>query len=165
MSRLDSAIRRLSAQRDCLAHAAALIGAAPGVVLEIGLGNGRTYDHMRWLMPGRDIYVFERQVAAHPDCIPDPDHLILGDFRETMPGLAATLGAKAVLAHCDVGNGDHPGNARLAAALAPLLVPLLAPGAIVASDQPLHHPALVEAPLPATVRPGRYSLYRLETPR
>ncbi|MGH6887075.1 MAG: class I SAM-dependent methyltransferase, partial [Geminicoccales bacterium] len=49
MSRLDSFIRRLEAQRACLDLAAARIADLPGPVLELGLGNGRTYDHLREL--------------------------------------------------------------------------------------------------------------------
>ncbi len=60
MSRLDSFIRRLKAQRACLGLAAELIRDVPGPLLELGLGNGRTYDHLREIMPGREIYVFER---------------------------------------------------------------------------------------------------------
>ena len=85
MSRLDSAIRRLQAQRACLDTAAGMITGMPGVVLELGLGNGRTFDHLRSRLPERDIYVFDRQVAAHPDCIPRDDHLFLGDLAETLP--------------------------------------------------------------------------------
>ena len=44
MSRLDSAIRRLQAQRLCLNAAVAYVEELPGPVLELGLGNGRTYD-------------------------------------------------------------------------------------------------------------------------
>ncbi|MBM3542582.1 MAG: hypothetical protein FJX51_11085, partial [Alphaproteobacteria bacterium] len=68
MSRLDSFIRRLQAQRACLDHAAMLVRDLPGPVLEFGLGNGRTYDHLRETFPGREIFAFDRQVAAHPDC-------------------------------------------------------------------------------------------------
>jgi hypothetical protein len=85
MSRLDSVIRRLQAQRACLARAAALIRDLPGPVLELGLGNGRTYDHLRETLPAREIFVFEREVAAHPDCVPPADHLLLGDIHDTLP--------------------------------------------------------------------------------
>ena len=88
MSRLDSFIRRLEAQRACLNRAAELIRGIDGIVLELGLGNGRTYDHLRELFPDRDIYVCERRVAAHPDCVPPPERLILGDMRETLPAAA-----------------------------------------------------------------------------
>lgn len=55
MSRLDSMIRRLQAQRATLEHAAERVSEHEGVALEFGLGNGRTYDHMRHILPGRDI--------------------------------------------------------------------------------------------------------------
>ena len=44
MSRLDSFIRRLEAQRSCLETAVALVADLPGPILELGLGNGRTFD-------------------------------------------------------------------------------------------------------------------------
>src|SRR5215211_6470077 len=98
MSRLDSFIRRLEAQRACLDHAVQLIAGMPGHALELGLGNGRTYDHLRSRLTGRDIYVFDRRVAAHPDCVPPADRLFLGDFLDTLPLAARRLGATSVLA-------------------------------------------------------------------
>jgi hypothetical protein len=163
MSRLDSFIRRLEAQRACLGHAAAQIGGMPGPVLELGLGNGRTYDHLRELLPEREIFVFEREVNAHPDCVPDAGHLILGDVRTTLPQAHRRLPGPAVLAHTDVGTGDAPRNAELAAWLAAALLPLLAPGAWVVSDQPLRTPTLIAQPAPAGIDPKRYFLYNHRT--
>ena len=60
MSRLDSFIRRLQAQRACLNEAVAQIRGVEGFVLELGLGNGRTFDHLREICPDREIYVFDR---------------------------------------------------------------------------------------------------------
>ena len=114
MSRLDSFIRRLEAQRACLGHAVAQIRELPGPVLELGLGNGRTYDHLRELLPEREIFVFEREVNAHPDCVPDAAHLILGDVRTTVPQVRGRLPGPAALAHSDVGTGDAARNAELA---------------------------------------------------
>src|SRR5262249_3621730 len=110
MSRLDSFIRRMEAQRDCLNWAAAQVRDAPGPILEVGLGNGRTYDHLRLLLPGRDIYIFEREVRAHPDCIPPADRLFLGDVHESIPRAARALGRSAILIHSDLGTGDHAAN-------------------------------------------------------
>ena len=163
MSRLDSFIRRLEAQRACLDRAARLIADLPGPVLEIGLGNGRTYDHLRSLFPDRPIFAFDRQVAAHPDCVPDGAHMIVGDFGETLPPAAVRVGAPAALAHCDIGSGDAEATAALAAWLAPVLLPLLREGAVAASDQPLNAPGFAPLPLPKGVAPGRYHLYRTES--
>jgi hypothetical protein len=160
MSRLDSFIRRLEAQRGCLDRAAELTRHLDGVVLELGLGNGRTYDHLRSLVPDRDIYVCERRVAAHPDCVPPPERLILGDMRETLAEARSRLGGRVVLAHLDVGTGDAAANRALAAALTPLIVPLLREGAVLASDPPIDSPELAPLSLPDGVAPGRYHLYR-----
>jgi hypothetical protein len=159
MSRLDSFIRRLEAQRACLEYAAGQIRDLPGPVLELGLGNGRTYDHLRELLPEREIFVFEREINAHPDCIPDPAHLILGDVRATLPQAPARLPGAAALAHLDVGTGDAAANAELASWLSGALPPLLAPSAWVVSDQALRAPALIAQPPPAGIAPERYFLY------
>src|SRR5215510_1192458 len=160
MSRLDSFIARMQAQRDCLNFLKPAIDALPGPILEIGLGNGRTYDHLRDLFPGRDIYVFERQVAAHPDCIPPADRLFLGDFLDALPKAITQLGADTALANLDIGSGDEAASQRLAAQMAPLVLQLLKPGAILISDQPVASDALEALALPPGIKPGRYFLHR-----
>ena len=160
MSRLDSFIRRLEAQRACLNRAAELIRGVEGIVLELGLGNGRTYDHLRELFPHRDIHVCERRVAAHPDCVPSPELLILGDMRETLPGLRDRFGEGVALAHFDAGTGDAAANRALAAALTPGIVALLCRGGVLVSDPPIEAAELEPLPLPEGVAPGRYHLYR-----
>lgn len=159
MSRLDSFIRRAVAQRECLADAARRTAGLDGPVIELGLGNGRTYDHLRHLMPEREIFVFERRVAAHPDCVPDDGHLLLGDFRTTIPGSMARLGAPVVLLHGDVGSGNVAKNAALAAWLGPAILPLLAPGAVVVCDQALDDAGLTPLAPPEGVDAGRYFMY------
>ena len=160
MSRLDSAIRRLEAQRACLELAAGLVAEVPGVVLELGLGNGRTYDHLRETLPAREIFVFERKVAAHPDCVPDAAHLLLGGFDETLPVAAERFAGAVALVHGDVGSGRAEVDAEVAALVSRWLPGLLAPGAVVACDQVLSLPDAETLALPASVKPGRYNLYR-----
>jgi S-adenosyl-L-methionine methyltransferase len=160
MSRLDSFIRRLQAQRACLDHAAALIRGLDGIVLELGLGNGRTYDHLRTLFPDREIHVCERQVAAHPDCVPPAELLIIGDMRDTLPGLRERFAGRVALAHFDAGSGHAAANLALATELTRGIVPLLCPGGVLVSDPPIAAPELAALPLPNNVAPGRYHLYR-----
>lgn len=160
MSRLDSAIRRLEAQRACLNAAAARIAGRDGPVLELGLGNGRTYDHLRGLLPGRAIYCFDRRVAAHPACVPAADRMFLGDLVDTLPAAAARLGPVAALAHLDIGSGDKEASLALGRRLADALPPLLAPGAVVVSDQPAPGPGWRDLRLPDGVAPGRYFMWR-----
>lgn len=160
MSRLDSMIRRLEAQRATLNAAAERIRGRAGVVLEFGLGNGRTYDHLREILPGRDIYVFDRQVAAHPDCVPPDDRLYLGDLFETLPQAVADLGGQGALAHLDIGTGDKLESVALSQRAAPMVAELLAIGGVVVSDQPLDgFTAFAPLPLPEGVKAGRIFLY------
>ena len=160
MSRLDSFIRRLEAQRACLNRAAELIRGIDGYVLELGLGNGRTYDHLRELFPDRDIFVCERRVAAHPDCVPPPERLILGDMRETLAAMRQRFEGRVACAHFDVGTGDAAANLVLAAELAPRILPLLCAGAVLVSDPEIDRAELEALPLPDGVAAGRYHLYR-----
>ena len=160
MSRLESAIRRLQAQKVCLELAATLIAARPGCVLELGLGNGRSFDHLRALLPERAIYCFDRRCAAHPDCIPGEERLFLGELAATLPAAALRLAGTAVLVHSDIGSGDKAASLAQAAWLAGALPPLLAPGATIASDQPLPNPAWQPIPPPPGIAPDRYHIYR-----
>jgi len=159
MSRLDSFIRRLEAQRACLDLATTLIDDVPGPVLELGLGNGRTYDHLRERLPDRDIFVFDRRVAAHPACTPPPDRLILGDLRQTL-ATATRFRGRVALAHMDVASGDVPASLALARELAPHLAELMRPDGIVVSEPPLTVAGWTPLALPDGIAPGRYHLYR-----
>jgi hypothetical protein len=160
MSRLDSFIRRLEAQRACLDAAAVDIGQVPGLVVELGLGNGRTYDHLRTRLPGRRIVVFERDPQPHPDCWPAEADLIVGDLDDTLPEAATRWPRGVALLHSDIGTGEAARNRRVAAALGVLLPPLLTRGGIVVSDQPLHAEALERLATPADIAPNRYFIYR-----
>ncbi len=164
MSRLDSVIRRLEAQRACLAEAARLIENIPGPVLELGLGNGRTYDHLRELLPRRQIFVFDRRVNAHPDCLPDETHMILGEFEDTLKDARARITTPAALAHADIGSGDKKASRALGVWLGSALPPLMATGGIVVSDQELTSGAdniLTALALPNGVAEDRYFMYRV----
>jgi hypothetical protein len=160
VSRLDSFIRRLEAQRACLDLAANLVRGIDGEVLELGLGNGRTYDHLRELFPDRKVYVCEWTVAAHPDCIPPPELLLLGDMRETLPAAGKRLTGRVALAHLDAATGDVAASRALADELAPLIVPLMRLDSILVSEPALAVAGLSALPLPDRVDPGRYNLYR-----
>lgn len=160
MSRLDSFIRRLEAQRACLNHAAALVAARPGPVMEVGLGNGRTYDHLRQLFPARTIYVVERDLNPHPLARPPEDLLLLGDLAQVLPTALARMGEPAVLVHADIGTGDAAVNAATAAKLAQHVPAVIAADGILLCDQRIDAAWALPLPLPAGVEPGRYHLYQ-----
>ncbi len=160
MSRLDSFIRRLEAQRRCLEHVVRLVAELPGPVFELGLGNGRTFDHLRGICPHREIFVFERRVAAHPDCVPDPEHLFEGPLEISLPRARQRFGATIPMIHADLGSGNFELDQRTSVYLATQLPGLLCPAGIVLSDQPLPYSAAEQLALPPEVESGRYHLYR-----
>lgn len=158
-------IRRLQAQRAVLDRAVDLIRALPGPLLELGLGNGRTFDHLRERLPGREIFVFDRALAAHPASRPDCAHYLEGDLAVTLPEAVRRLGGSVALVHSDIGSGEAAESAATAAVVARHLPALLAPGGLAASDQPLALEGFETLPLPGGVKPGRYFLYRAPASR
>ena len=160
MSRLDSFIRRLVAQRECLGLAAKLIADVPGPVLELGLGNGRTFDHLRTLLPGREIFVFDRQVMAHPDCVPAEGRLILGDLQQTLVKTCCDLGLLAALVHADIGSGSAVRDAETIGFLRNTLPGVLHGRGVIVSDQKIDPDGWEAEPLPKAIDPDRYFLYR-----
>lgn len=158
MSRLDSFIRRMSAQRDIIDHVRDHVPVPPaGAILEIGLGNGRTFDHLRDRFPGRRIVAFDRALAAHASSTPEPENLVLGEIGETAKAYA---GKDAALVHADIGTGYADKDAITLTWLPDIVSAALAPEGIAISGLPLEHPALAPLPIPASVDPSRYFLYR-----
>jgi hypothetical protein len=164
MSRLDSFIARMQAQRVLLnATAAELKSAAnelPGPVFELGLGNGRTYDHLREVMPDRRIVAFDRSLVANPRSVPPADDLILGEIAETGPEFARRFGSIGALLHADLGNGVSADDTRLQQWLPATVLAMLRSGGLVLTSTQLTHPHLRERRLPQDVPPGRYFMYR-----
>lgn len=160
MSRLDSFIRRLEAQRRCLDFAAREVEGLPGAVFELGLGHGRTYDHLRTILPDRDVYVFERRVDPAATGQPEPGFLVLGDIHATLPPAVTRFGAGVALIHADIGTGDQAHNGRIAGFIGTYLAQLLVPGGLVVADQEMCFSGASALEPPPEVEPGRYHLYR-----
>ena len=160
MSRLDSFIRRMQAQRDCLNAAAGMIAAVPGAVFDLGLGNGRTFDHLREILPEREIFVFDRVVNANPKSTPDAEHMFVGEAPDQLAAQQARFAGAVALVHSDLGTGTAE-DAPLTAALIPLLRPLLAPGAVLVANNPFPADEWERLPLPDGVPAERYFMYRV----
>lgn len=159
MSRLDLFIDRMVSQRACIDWAVDALAGMPGHVFELGLGNGRTYHHLRERMPDRDIWVFERAVASHPDSTPPDDRVILGEMVDTLPAARAHPGP-AILIHADMGGHNAAKNDAFARLSSPLIEPLVAPGGVVVSSDRMYFAELIEEPLPPDAVEGRCFIYR-----
>ncbi|MFQ5786072.1 MAG: class I SAM-dependent methyltransferase [Alphaproteobacteria bacterium] len=161
-NRLERMIDRLNAQRNCLALAIELTTGLPGPVIEFGLGKGRTYDFLRTRLPERAIFVFDREIHCPADCLPPPERLLLGDFRDTVPDALARIGEPAALLHFDVGSGDLEADAALVAWLAPAAAPLARRGAVVVADRAMTVAGWRELALDPGTGDGAHFVYRVE---
>ncbi|MCR9125735.1 MAG: class I SAM-dependent methyltransferase [Rhodobacteraceae bacterium] len=157
MSRLDSMLRRLAAQRDGLNWAAAQTADQPGDVLDLGLGNGRTYDHLREILPDRRIWVIDRVLQCHPSCVPPEANFLEGEAEPMLARLAARQ-VRIALAHYDLGFGIKAEDVAEAARLSPHIAAVMQPGGMIVSGQPLV--GFEQVPGPSEIAPDRYLFYR-----
>lgn len=150
----------MTAQRDCINHAAGLIKNIPGVVFELGLGNGRSYDHMRQTLPDRDIYVFDRQVCSLSSCRPPDEKIFIGEVVHTLIMAGEIFSKKGALLHNDLGTSDCEKYKKLMDEITPLLESILMPGAIIISNTPIHTDAWERISGPQGIKQEHYYLYR-----
>lgn len=160
MSRLQSFLNRMTAQKLLIEHAAPMIADVSGPVVDLGLGSGRSFDHFRTVLPGREIFALDRRVDAPPGYIPDAHFMIVGEIRETLQYCQPRLGAPVALIHNDLGTGDDLANYCIAQWLAPLIDRLMAVDGIVLTSFPMDLPRCREAVLPEGIARNRYHIYK-----
>jgi hypothetical protein len=164
-SRLARMIRRLESQRVALEWATEQIADTPGPVIELGLGKGRTYDHLRLLLPEREILVFDKLLHAPRDSTPPERDFYLGEFTETAERARERVGKGAVFAHADIGSDDRAKDAERVETMAPILDSLLRPGALVLSDREMHVTRWRRVEIPELPRNWVYYAWRVEEDR
>jgi hypothetical protein len=160
LSRLEKLYFRLEAQYACFDWVFARIAATRGPIFELGLGKGRTYDHLRRRLPDHDIYVFERDVGPIADCMPPEEFLVRGDVAETLPVYVEDFAGQVVLAHSDMGDFSEAHNREMRKLVTKVLPRALAPGGYILSDLDLDLPGFEAVPLPQGARQGRYFIFR-----
>ncbi|WP_299044061.1 class I SAM-dependent methyltransferase [uncultured Tateyamaria sp.] len=157
MSRLESMRRRLTAQIDGINWAAAKVADLDGDVLEMGLGNGRTYDHLRQELPDRRIWVIDRILKCHPSCVPPEQDFLEGEAEPMLQRMAAA-NRRIILAHYDFGFGIKEKDVEEGKRLSPLIAAVMQPGGLILSQQPLV--GFDQITGPDTIAPDRYLFYR-----
>jgi hypothetical protein len=164
MTRPDIFIARTVSQRACIDHALALTAQMTGPVFELGLGNGRTFDHVRARIGNgpatRAIHVFERAVASNPASTPDAEQLVLGDIFETLPMMLARFGPVASFVHADLAGHNLEKNDTFARAVSPLVEAVMVQGGIMVSSDAMYFETLTALPLPQGAMPGRALVYQ-----
>ena len=164
-SRLERMIARLATQRALLDRVAAQVAGVDGPILEIGLGKGRTYSHLRGLFPDREIWAFDFEVHAPAHSRPDNSRILLGDFRDSLVTCWAEIEAPPALVHADIGTESRRADAALARFVGGVMAQRLAYGGILLGDRDMGSAGLTRMETPAVALPDRiapwpYYLYR-----
>ncbi|MCY4190874.1 MAG: hypothetical protein OXD42_06060 [Rhodospirillaceae bacterium] len=164
-SRLERMIARLMTQRALLDHFAMLITDIPGPVLEIGLGKGRTYSHLRNLLPDRTIWAFDFEVHAPKHSQPAPNRTVLGDFRDSLTTCWDSIANAPAMVHADIGTESRKAEQELVCFVGDVIASRLAPGGYLLGDRNMAADGLesVELPiveLPSGIDPWPYFCFR-----
>ncbi|MFN3132014.1 class I SAM-dependent methyltransferase [Roseibium sp.] len=160
MSRLDSFIRRMTSQKIILEYLVDKVNEVEGPILELGLGNGRTYDHLREIYPNKEIFVFDHALTCHPSCAPDAEHMIQGDIRDTLAFCGPRVGGKASFAHIDIGSGDPTTDLATVHWLAPMIDERMAVGGYILTGLELKLSNFEYLPNPEGIKADRNFIYR-----
>ena len=166
MSRLDRFIKRMQAQRallDQVCHDLNAGNAQAGPFIELGLGNARTYDHVRERLINRRIVVFDRSAAPKHGVIPPAADFYVGDIRDTVRDYVEAIGSTAAVVHADLGDGSAAYNADIQSWLPDACCQLLQSGGLVVSSTPLHDARLRQINGPPDAEAGGYTCYCLHT--
>lgn len=159
MSRLDAFVQRVTAQRDLINAAARVLHDVDGVVFEVGLGNGRTFDHLRDVFADREIYVFDRKARAHADSTPAPEFMIEGQLQDTLPELVQRFAGRVALVHSDIGNQSPVHCENMKRLMNSTIGPALCRGGVLLSDLQLDVPDLRPMERPDWIEHDWYHAY------
>ena len=162
MSRLEDLAHRFLTQQAVLNRAVELIEPIEGIVVELGLGKGRTFDHLRERLPGREIYVFDRELSCEPEFAPPGEFRVFGEITETLPAFCRRFAGRAALVHSDLGTRHRAQDMPLVEFVAEKLAGLLAPGAVVASDRPMTNASWTGLPELREMKAFPYYMYRMQ---
>ena len=161
MSRLEDLTHRFLAQQAALNRAVELVEGLDGVVVELGLGKGRTFDHLRERLPGRDIYAFDRGLFCEAELAPPPAFRVFGDLAETLPDFCRRFAGRAALVHSDIGTRYREADMPLVDFVADHLSVLTRKGGVIATDRPMDGKEWVALPWAGETPRFPYYLYRM----
>ena len=160
MSRLEDMSNRFLTQLAALDRAVELIGPTEGIVVELGLGKGRSFDHLRERLPERKIYVFDRELSCETEFAPPSEFRVFGEITSTLPAFCRRFAGQAALVHSDLGTRHGVTDIPLVEFVAGNLDSLLKRGAVVASDRPMENARWTRLPELPEMEHFPYYMYR-----
>ena len=160
MSRLEDLTHRFLTQRAALDLGVELIADIDGIIVELGLGKGRTFDHLRERLSGRTIYVFDHELSCEPEYAPAPEYRMFGNITETLPAFCERFSGQAALIHSDVGTRDREHDQPLVDCIATQLETLITAGGVIVSDRPMQQRGWSTLPSLREMEHFPYFMYR-----
>ena len=137
MSRLEDLTYRFLTQWAVLDRAVEIIAELDGIIVELGLGKGRTFDHLRERMPDREIFVFDHELSCEREFAPSSEFWVFGDIKSTLPKFCEPRRGKVALVHSDIGSRDRKRDMPLVEFVAGHLSLIMKDGGVIASDRPM----------------------------
>lgn len=137
MSRLEEMVARYTSQRDILNFSLDMIPVGEGLIgIELGLGSGRTYDHLREKLPEMQIFTFDRKCEIHPRIQHPGKYFIEGEITSTFPAFAKKHKDAASFVHIDLGTSQKEQDQKLYQELEPSIREILIQDGLLISDRP-----------------------------
>ena len=161
MSRLEDLTHRFLTQQAALNRAVDMIEGLDGIVVELGLGKGRSFDHLRERLPNRDIYVFDHELSCEPEFAPPPAFWMFGEITSTLPAFCRRFAGQAILVHSDIGTRERADALPLVTFVTEHLGRLLKKDGIVASDRPMAELTWEALPALREMEQFPYYMYRI----
>lgn len=153
----------MQAQRACIELAASLVSELDGPVLELGLGQGRTFDHLQETFPNRKVYLIDDMMKPADGIRLDPSLAIKGDVLDLLAHFARDHGPAFTVVHSDLGGSrwdDLTPDIPVIKCLSKWLPQITLPGAAIISNLPIESNLLIENDLPIGIRKGKIFFYR-----
>ena len=159
LSRLESTILRQISQKACLDYGINMARKVNGHVVELGLGMGYTFDHLRRSFTARQLYAFDLELFTHKKLTPFETQLRLGDIRETFPRFAKHNFQKVALLHIDIRTNNFKRDTAVYSRVEAAIEEAMAPNGIVVSDRELNLNGFKLGPPLAATQDWPYFLY------
>ncbi|MGL1932596.1 MAG: hypothetical protein OCC45_12695 [Desulfotalea sp.] len=140
LTRIERLARRLPIQIDLISQAIEETNKLDGIILELGLGEGRTLEYLE-NNTSSPIIVFEIDDNAKMNNVRKTTKLVKGDIFETLPKMLGTLSQGVRIAHVDIGTTDYSDDIDRISPLQRILESVVNVGGFIVCDRPIDFPS------------------------
>lgn len=137
LTKIEKLARRFPVQIDYIDQAIEETKEIDGVILELGLGGGRTLEYLE-KKSSSPIVVFEKSINSDLKLERQSTQLVEGDFLETIPEILKSQQLTVRMVHADIGTRDYLNDINRFEPLREIFEDIVPSGGIVVCDRPLN---------------------------